>query len=167
MQKIWTEQLLLAEYLGIRLLGKPGSECTVPTDTKGLSQFSGLWELKIHGSWFKRVLNTEWFSPAKLETKNKAWETQKTGSCWDHTGPHTHRKTRSFQLLQVWKQQDYALKELPSNMYKSSRRGPKKPFTNTHLPPRLHEVDKKPCLKGHKVSGSFTNNTREKQQVEL
>ena len=86
---------------------------------------------------------------------------------WILLGPYTHRKTRSFQLPQVWKQQDYAFKELPSNRYKSNRRRPKKPFTDTHLPPRLHEVDKKPCLKGHKVSGSFTNHTREKQQVEL
>ena len=80
---------------------------------------------------------------------------------WIPLGPstYTHRKTWSFQLFQSWKQKDYAFKELPSNMYKRNRRGPKRPFTNTHLPPKHHEMDKKPCLKGHKVSGSFTNNT--------
>lgn len=88
---------------------------------------------------------------------------------WILLGPYRTTHTEKPDLFNCfkWKQQDYAFKELPSNMYKSNRRGPRKPFTNTHLPPRLHEVDKKPCLKGHKVSGSFTNNTREKQQAEL
>lgn len=35
-------------------------------------------------------------------------------------------------------------------------------FTNTDLPPKFHEVDKKACLKGPKISGSLTKNTKDK-----
>lgn len=39
--------------------------------------------------------------------------------------------------------------------------------TRVFQTPKLREVDKTACLKGHKVSGSFTKNTKEEQQVEL
>jgi len=44
-------------------------------------------------------------------------------------------------------------------------------ISQTNLPAKLQVVDKKVCLKGHKVSGSFTKNTEEeaeeKEQAKL